>query len=187
MTTRRHPLRIPPLPAAERDERTAELLRPLQVDGTDLNIFATLVRHPRLFKRWSAFGGTLLVRGELPARHRELLILRTAWNCGADYEWGQHARIARGCDLSDDEINRVVEGPEARGWSPTEASLLRASDELHRDSSISDGTWADLAATYDEHQLIEICMVVGQYHLVAFTLNALGVEREPGVEGFPDA
>ncbi|OWY58966.1 carboxymuconolactone decarboxylase, partial [cyanobacterium TDX16] len=39
--------------------------------------------------------------------------------------------------------------------------------------------------TYSEAQLIEICMVVGQYHLVAFTLNSLGVEREPGVAGFP--
>ena len=28
-------------------------------------------------------------------------------------------------------------------------------------------------------------MLVGHYHMVAFTLNSLGVELEPGVEGFP--
>jgi alkylhydroperoxidase family enzyme len=185
MATPPRPVRIPPLPENERDERTKELLGPLQLDGADLNIFATLVRHPRLFKRWSAFGGTLLVRGELPARDRELLILRTAWNCRAEYEWGQHIRIARTSGLSDGEITRVVDAPEAPAWSSLEAALLQACDELHQESSISDGTWRTLAEHYDEHQLIELCMVVGQYHLVAFTLNSLGVEREPGVEGFP--
>ena len=89
--------RIPPLPAEDRDERTEELLRSLRrdPDGTDLNIFATLAHHPRLLKRWSAFGGVLLYGGELPPRERELLILRTAANCGADYEWGQHAEHRR--------------------------------------------------------------------------------------------
>jgi alkylhydroperoxidase family enzyme len=53
-----------------------------------------------------------------------------------------------------------------------------AADELHDHSRISDGTWAELAAGYDEQQLIEVCMLVGNYHLVAFTLNSLGVELE---------
>jgi 4-carboxymuconolactone decarboxylase len=180
-----HPRRIPPLPEDQRDEQARALLDPIRVDGTDLNIFATLVRHPRLFKRWSGFGGFLLYRGELPARHRELLILRTAWNTRAEYEWGQHVRIARELGLTDVEISRVLDGPDAAGWSALEAALLRASDELHNESTISDATWAVLVAEYDESQMIEVCMVVGQYHLVAFTLNALGVERERGVGGFP--
>ena len=138
-----------------------------------------------MFKRWANFGGFLLYGGELSARHRELLILRTAWNTGAEYEWGQHARIARDLGLDEDEITRVVKGADAPGWAPLEAALLAASDELHRESSISDGTWAALAADLNEAQLIEVCMVVGQYHLVAFTLNSLGVQREPGVGGFP--
>jgi alkylhydroperoxidase family enzyme len=151
----------------------------------DLNIFNTLVRHPRLFKRWSAFGGTLLFRGALPARHRELLILRTGWNCQAEYEWGQHVRIGREAGITDEEIDRVIAGPDAPGWTPFEVSLVRAADELHRDSRISDSTWAALAAEYDDTQLIELCLLVGQYHLVSFALNSLGVEREPGVSGFP--
>ena len=71
------------------------------------------------------------------------------------------------------------------GWSDFDARLLRAADELHNDAVISDATWAKLAERYDDKQLIEVCMVVGQYHLVSFTLNSLGVEREPGVEGLP--
>jgi 4-carboxymuconolactone decarboxylase len=177
--------RIPPLPAAERDERARELLAPLTNDGRVLNIFATLVRHPRLFNRWSPFGGTLLYRGELSGRQRELLILRTAWHCHAHYEWGQHVGIAKAAGLTDDEIARVPAGPEAAGWAPLDAALLRAADELHRDATIGEDTWGALAAELDERQLIEVCMVVGQYHLVAFTLNSLGVESEPDAAPFP--
>ncbi len=179
--------RVPPLPPSERDERTEELLRSLRrsPDGPDLNIFATLARHPRLLRRWSAFGGTLLYRGALSARERELLVLRTAWNCRAEYEWGQHVAIAREAGLTAEEVERVAVGPGAPGWADGDALLLRAADELHEDARIGDRTWAALAATHDEAQLIEVCMVVGQYHLVAFTLNSLGVQREDGVPPLP--
>jgi len=58
---------------------------------------------------------------------------------------------------------------------------------LHALARISDPTWATLAATYDERQLIELCMVIGHYHLVAFTLNSLGVELDPGLPRLPPA
>lgn len=171
--------RIPPLQPADRAPEVAELLSTYAgPDGSELNIFTTLARHPRLLKRWGAFGGTLLYRGKLSDRDRELLILRTGYLCHADYEWGQHVAIARAAGITDDEIARVATGPEAAGWSPDDASLLRAADELHEASRIGDATWAALAARYDEQQLIEVCMTVGQYHLVAFTLNSLGVEPE---------
>jgi alkylhydroperoxidase family enzyme len=185
MTEPARPLRIKPLPPHERDDQANELLAPIAVNGRDLNIFATLVRHPRLFSRWSTFGGTLLRRGELSGRSRELLILRTALHCRADYEWGQHVRIAGAAGVSDEEISRVVEGPDAPGWAALDAALVRAADELHRDSYIADGTWKVLAEHLNERQLIEVCMVVGQYHLVAFTLNSLGVEPETDAAPFP--
>jgi alkylhydroperoxidase family enzyme len=175
--------RIAPLPRNERDERTNELLTGL-MGGGELNIFTTLARHPRLLKRWSAFGGVLL-DGALPARDREILILRTGANCRSEYEWGQHARIGRQAGLTDDEITRIFEGPDAPAWSDDDRTLLQAADELHRDSRIGDEVWNALSARYDHQQLIEVLMVVGQYHLVSFTLNSLGVERDAGVEGFP--
>jgi alkylhydroperoxidase family enzyme len=180
--------RIPPTTAADRDERTEELLAAMmrRPDGTDMNIFATLAHHPKLLKRWAAFGGTLLFGGTLPARDRELLILRTAWLCEAEYEWGQHVGIAKSCGVTDEEIERVYkEGPGSEMWSETDRALLTAVDELHGTSRISDATWQVLSTAYDQQQLIEICMVIGQYHMVAFTLNSLGVETEPGADEFP--
>jgi alkylhydroperoxidase family enzyme len=173
--------RIPPLPPGEADDQARELLA--QAGGPAAgatNIFATFVRHPGLFRKWMPFGGKLLA-GKLPARDRELLILRTGWNCRSDYEFAQHVRIGRAAGLSDEEIDRVTAGPDAAGWSELDALLLRAADELHADACLSDTTWAALAARYDERQLIELPMLVGHYHLVAFTLNSLGVQVEPEV------
>jgi 4-carboxymuconolactone decarboxylase len=173
--------RIPPLAPEDMDDQARELVG--EVGGETrgaVNIFTTLVRHPGLFRRWLPFGGKLLV-GKLPARDRELMILRTGWNCHADYEWAQHVTIARRAGLSDEEITRVKEGPDAAGWDPFDATLLRAADELHRDSVLSDATWAALEERYDERQLIEVPMLVGHYHMVAYALNSLGVQVEPDV------
>ena len=173
--------RIPPLPEEERDDQARELLAQVGVRPSGAsNIFTTLVRHPGLFRRWAPFGGKLLA-GKLPARDRELLILRTGWNCRAEYEWAQHVRIARSVGVTNEEIVRVQAGPDAEGWSDEDATLLRAADELHDGATISDPTWDALAARYDERQMIEVPMVVGHYHLVAFTLNSLGVQVEDDV------
>ena len=184
MTTRPVHPRVPPLPPAERDERAQALLGEVGTVGADMNIFTTLVRHPRLFRHWAPFGGSLLLAGSLPGRDRELLILRTAWNKGCEYEWAHHVAMARDAGLGD-EIDRVAEGPGAAGWAPFEATLLQAVDELHADAVISEATWQRLAERYDERQLIEVPMLIGHYTLLAFTLNSLGVRREDGLPGLP--
>jgi len=177
--------RIPPLTADERDEQQRELLGDVGgVTGPASNIFDTLVRHPGLFRKWLPFGGKLLV-GKLPPRDRELLILRTGWHCRSAYEWGQHVLIARSVGITDEEIDRVRAGPDSPGWDAFERVLLTAADELHEDGCITDATWAALAERYDERQLVELPMLVGHYHMVAFTLNSLGVQREEGVPGLP--
>src|SRR5690606_7431018 len=144
------------------------------------HIFTTLVRHPGLFRRWLPFGGKLLA-GKLPARDRELLVLRTGWNCRSDYEWAQHVRIARRAGLTDEEVERVKQGPGAAGWSADDALLLRAADELHRDACLSDATWEALARRDDQRHVIEVPVLVGHSHMVAFALGSLGVQVEDDV------
>src|SRR3954466_11241193 len=181
--------RIPPLPPDRWDGEVKRILEavPGGVSNRlgDNNIFPTFAQHPDLFRAWLRLGGYLLTAGKLPGRDRELLILRTAVRCGSSYEWGQHVRISLEGGIEREEIDRVLEGPDADGWSPHEAALLRAADELHDDSRISDGTWEALAETYDTEQLIEATMVVGHYHMVAFALNSFGVELDEGLEPLP--
>ncbi len=177
--------RIPPLPEEEWSEPVRELLAAQAARGPVPNVFTTLARYPELFARWLPFAGKLLLAGTLEPRERELLILRTASNCGCDYEWGQHVALGQAAGLSETEIARVVEGPSAPGWDANDATLLFAADELHANSAIGEATWAALARRYDERQLIEIPMLVGNYHLVAFCLKSLGVQREPGIASLP--
>jgi len=178
--------RIPPITDKESDDEIKELLAGSgSMAGPASNIFSTLVRHPGLFRKWMPYGGKLLAGGKLPARDRELLILRTAWNCRAAYEWGHHVTIGRAAGLTDEEIARVPRSPAAAGWSAFDAALLRAADELHADAVLSEASWTALAARYQERQLIEVPMVVGQYHMVAFLVNSLGVEPDPGSPPLP--
>jgi 4-carboxymuconolactone decarboxylase len=181
--------RIPPLPEAEWSEALRPTLqaRPPGLQGRlgDNNIFSSFARHEKLLRSWLPFGGFLLGAGVLAPRERELLILRTGYNCRSPYEWGQHVRISEGLGMDREEILRVARGPEAEGWSTADSTLLRAADELHRDAKISDSTWAQLAEDHDERELIELAMLVGHYHMVAFALNSLEVELDEGLEGPP--
>jgi alkylhydroperoxidase family enzyme len=153
-------------------------------DGAVLNIFGALANHPDLLRRWLVFATHVLSKSTLSARDRELLVLRTGWNCASVYEWGQHVLIARQCGLDDGEIERVKLGPDADGWTPADAALLRAADELHVDAAIGDDTWASLSTRFTAEQLLDVVATVGNYHLVAMILNTLRVPLDPGV---PDA
>ncbi len=181
--------RIPPLPEPEWSDELRPILQAtppgFDVRLGDNNIFPTLARHEQLFRAWLPFGGFLLGGGVLGARERELLILRTGFNCSSDYEWGQHVRIAQQIGIAHEEIMRVADGPDAPGWSAADATLLRAADELHADAKISDDTWATLADSHDERALLEIAMLVGHYHMVAFALNSAGVQLDDGLAGLP--
>lgn len=178
--------RITPLPKDEQSDDQRELLA-VTGRGRPLNIFLTLVRAPGLFRRWSPFGGKLLNGGKLPARDRELVILRVAWRCECAYEWGQHVSIAREAGVADDEIRRVAVGADAPGWSAHETALLRAVDELHDDHCITDATWQALAVTYTTEQMIELPMLAGHYALLAGALNSFGVQLESEAPALGDA
>jgi alkylhydroperoxidase family enzyme len=149
------------------------------IGGEPPRIFTTLGRHPRLFRAWLRLGATLMYRGELSRVDRELLTLRVAWRCGSWYEWAQHVELARKAGLTVAEIGRVVDGPFAGGWGPRQRVLLQAADELHDRRVVTDGTWQALSDELSERQLIELCLLVGHYEMLAMTLNSLGVEPEP--------
>jgi alkylhydroperoxidase family enzyme len=148
------------------------------------NIFTTLGRHRRLFRRWLWFAGALMPGGRLPRADTELMILRTAHNCASGYEWRAHENLARNAGLTADQVQQVRAGPDAAALSRRQRLLMRATDELHADRVLSDETWTELRGQLSDAELIELCMLVGHYHLVAFTLNSLRIQAEPGTPGF---
>lgn len=176
--------RIRPLRETEWTDETRELLESLRRDGHVYNIFATLARHPQLLKRWLVFAGHVLNKSTLPEREREIAILRMGWLCSAEYEFGHHVAIGKQAGLSDDDIKRITEGPDAAGLDPFEATLIRAVDELHSNTFIGDQTWKALAEGYSTEQLLDFLFAAGQYKLVSMVLNSVGVQLEEGFAGF---
>src|SRR5579871_1482394 len=163
--------RIAPLEEAVWSQEQREILAPIRRGGQVYNIFKTLIRHPKLLKRWLPFANHILYKSTLDPREREMAILRIGWLCRAEYEWGQHVQIGKRVGLSDTEIARIAEGPDAQGWTPFEAALLRAVDELHREACITEETWAALKRRYDTAQLMDLVFTVGNYTLVSMALN----------------
>ena len=176
--------RIAPLTDAEFSDEQKEQLKPF--GGRILNIFRTLVRAPKAFERFNQWGGYILSRrNDLPAREREIVILRTGFLCKSGYEWTQHVGIGKREGLTDDEIARIKKGADA-GWSAPDAALIRASDELHKDQFITDATWKALSEHFSEKQRMDVVFTAGQYTQVSMMLNSFGVQLDPGQSLDPD-
>jgi AhpD family alkylhydroperoxidase len=142
------------------------------------HIFTTLGRHRGLFRRWLWFAGALMPGGKLPRDETELVILRVAHNTGCEYEWGHHERLGRRAGLSDEEISRVREGAAASGWSERRSLVLAAADEMHERGRIGEELWVRLSRELDKVRLIELCMLIGHYEMLAMTLNSLEVQPD---------
>jgi len=185
MTPRPTSARIEPVAAASLSDTATELLHTMATRAQIPNLYLTLIHYEGLVRRWLPFGAKVL-NGKIPPRDREIMILRTAWNCQSKYEWCQHAVLALDAGLTSDEIDRVKVRYFA-GWTEWDEVLLAAADDLHNDQCISDNTWDKLSQRYDTRQLIELPMLVGEYHLVAMTLNSLGVQLDEGLPNSWDA
>ncbi|MFM6933044.1 MAG: carboxymuconolactone decarboxylase family protein [Novosphingobium sp.] len=143
----------------------------------------TMMKHPEVFARQMEMGTTIFT-GRIAPRERELAILRVGWLCRAPYEWGQHVDIAKRMGVTAEEVERVTRGSVDPEWAAHDKAILRGVEELIGDHAIADDTWAALAQTWDEAQLIEFPMMVGQYVATAYVQNSLRIllaEGNPGL------
>jgi alkylhydroperoxidase family enzyme len=159
-------------------------------EGSDLrgmHLLGTLGRYPALAKAFLTFNAHVAGASTLTARERELLILRISWLRHSEYELVQHLVLGRRAGLGEAEIERIQRGPEAEGWSPEDADLLRAADELHAAARIGAGTWARLASRYSEQQMMDLVFCTGCYEVIAMAANSFATQLESGVPGLDPA
>jgi AhpD family alkylhydroperoxidase len=165
--------RLSPVPYEEWD---AEALRPL-TGGRKVppsNVLGLLLHHPELAKSFLTFSTHLLARNSLPEKTRELAILRVAWRRECRYEWAQHVLIGRRAGVEEDDLEQVRTGAGTL--------VNRAVDELETSSTLSDGTYAELAGELDERQLLDFVFTVGAYGMLAAALNTFEVEPDSGLD-----
>jgi 4-carboxymuconolactone decarboxylase len=177
--------RIQPTIEADWTDDSRPVMAANSRSGPPLNVFATIARHPKLLKRWVVFANHVLNGSTLPARERELVILRTGYLCRSGYEWAQHVAIGRTVGITDADIEQLTVGSSAAGWGERDRVLLRATEQLVADHFVDDATWAALAADWSQQQLMDLVFAVGQYTLVSMALNSFGVQLEDTTERFP--
>lgn len=188
------PPRLPPLDrksvAAEVQAATAHLrggvvgdAPPMPLDAIP-EIMFTMCRYPDLWQKIMDL--SIQIQGKssvLPVRDRKFAILRTGWLCQAPYEFGEHVNQAKRAGLTTEEIERITIGSSAPDWNDHERALLRAAEELHEDAMIGDETWAQLSQRLNEHQLVELTVLIGQFVATAYFQNSLRLRLEAGNQG----
>jgi 4-carboxymuconolactone decarboxylase len=186
MGTRRATPRLAPLPDAALTTEQRELLTKARGHLASVNVLDTVIRHPDLVRRWLPFFNHVLHKTSLSARDREMLILRVGRLCGAEYEWAQHVPFAERVGLTADEIHGIAAGPDAAVWKDDhDRALLRAADQLHRETTLDDATWNALTRRYNIQQMMDTVFTVGQYRLVSSALNTLRVQLDPYLRPYP--
>lgn len=143
------------------------------------NLFSTLARHRSLFRPWLIFAGALMPFGKLPRSETELIILRVAHRMGCAYEWEHHTRLAQRFGLTSVDIDALREDtPSAQRWSPRRHAILCAVDELHDTRTLGPATWRALQKVLTDTEIIELCMLVGHYQMLAQTIGTLAIEPD---------
>ena len=175
--------RIQPLDIDNLDPEAETVLQPMIDAGRPWNIFLTLARHPDLARRWLVFSNHVLFKSTIPAREREIAILRTGWLCQSEYEWAQHKVIGTDAGLTLEEIEQIKEGPEG-DWNTLEQLVIKATDELHHEKRISENTWKSLSDHWNEKQLMDLVFAVGQYTLVSMALRTFDVPLDDFLTGW---
>jgi alkylhydroperoxidase family enzyme len=145
-------------------------------------VLGTMAQHPPLAKAFMTFNAHVAGASTLSVRIRELVILRLSWLRYSEYEYAQHVILGLRAGLTNEEIRRVQHGPDAIGWDPVEADLLRAVDELNARAGIQPATWERLSVKFSTQQLMDLVFLIGCYEMLAMAINSFGIQMEPGLE-----
>src|SRR5258707_4084944 len=176
--------RIAPLQPPYAPEIQAQFDR-IMKGAPPLMLFRVMAGHARAWEKFRA--GSLLDRGPLSLREREIVIDRTCGRTGCEYEWGVHvATFAEAAHLTDEQVRATVrENAGAACWSGAEQALIAAVDALHERATLGDAEFAALSSHYDEAQILEIIQLCGFYRTVSYLANTLALPLEEKAARFP--
>jgi alkylhydroperoxidase family enzyme len=152
-----------------------------QGDVRGMNVLGTLAHYPALTKAYMTFNAHVAGASSLDVRVREIAILRLSWLRKAEYEYVQHVILGLRAGLTQEEIERIEQGPDALGWSAEDADVLRAADELCVAAKISKPTWDRLLTRFSVQQVMDLIFIIGCYEVLAMAVNSFNADIEPGV------
>jgi alkylhydroperoxidase family enzyme len=150
-----------------------------------LNAFRVMLNNPRAAGAVANLLRTLMFHNTLNSRARELVILRTGWRTGSEYEFCQHVRVSRDLKMSEDEILGVRDPDRCGAYSDVDRAVIRMADELLDRSQVSPETWAKLEKAFPAEELVELLLAAGFWRMIAGYLKTAKVPLDDGVPSWP--
>ena len=181
--------RIPPLPQAEWTDAARDVFAywegpDARKNGSRSNTMMTLAQHPKLAIASLDFGKYVLIETKLTARQRELIVLRVAWRYGSEHQWTHHVLSARKIGMTDAEFAALEQDGPNSVWNADDQAIISAVDQLCDNGQIDDATWAVLAASNDQHTLMDMLYAIGLFTMNAWAFNAMGIQLEPDIASY---
>lgn len=182
------PARIEPVQPPYSPEAAERLSAMMPPGVPPLLLFRTFARNLPMTAAMAGWGGYELSRRlSLPIRDREIIIDRTCARCGCEYEWGVHvAFFADRAGLSAEQVTSLAHGgPGDPCWAgQRDRLLIEAADALHDTADLNDDLWHRLTQVFSDEQLLDLLMLAGWYHAIAFVANAARLACETGAPRF---
>ncbi len=175
--------RIHPVKDEDLSPEQSEIVGSLNEAARNLNLFRTVLHSVDAMTaqlQWSNYVGSSK-RNAMAWREKELIILRTSYQCVSGYEWSHHDYLGRKAGLNETEVAALRDGVEGHEWSPLDQALINMCDELVADHFVSDTTWAVLAESLTEKQLMDAVYTSAHYQMVAKYANTFGIQKDKGV------
>ena len=165
--------RIQPIDPAAAPEKVREALDNLP----PLNIFRTLAHAETAFRPFLRFGGAVLGRMDLDPVVRELVILQVAKTAEAEYEWIQHVAIGKAVGVTDEQI-AALESGDLDAFGPGERAAVEFADAVVRGPRVGDELYNRVRGHFDDRQIVELLLAIGDYLMLARVMTVLEVELD---------
>ena len=148
--------------------------------------FSVMIHVPELLQRGEHLRA--YVRGDassLSLKIRELAMILTARELDCQFIWNAHATLARQAGVRDDLVDCLRDKKELTGLAPEEAAVVNYGREFFRTHQVSQTTFEAARAQFGVRSLIELTNLMGYYALLAFNINAFGVDLPTEISEAP--
>lgn len=137
---------------------------------------SVMLNAPEVAQR--ALGLALYLRTEttLEPRIRELGMLVAARENDCQFIWNAHAPMARMAGLKDEIIDALRDKKELTGLAPDEDAVVNYGREFFRTRRVSQAAFDAALSQFGVLGLTELTNLMGCYAMLAFNVNAFGVE-----------
>ena len=161
------------------DPMVKEIYQKVEDSGNEvINLLKALAHSPKICRDWNRLGITLLLKGQLSPKLRELAILRVGVLAKANYEWTKHVPMAMAAGAIQEQIDSLPEWVNSKEFNEQERAVLRYNDEVSQDIRASDDTFSKIREFLTEREIIELTVTIGYYGMVCRTLESLQIELE---------